>query len=1138
MMKKHDSRKIYDRDYAQDYNQRFLLNDLSKVDADFERETIAQLLNEIGENPRWLDVACGTGYFLSCFPEVERVGLDISSAMLEVARKTNPDILLVQGDYRDRYPQWEGKWDLVSCMWWAYGYVESLTEFEKLIANFSDWISERGICFLPICEPELIGIGKLKLPYTYTNEEQLGGYGGSIQFEGIIWTWIDEQTGKRHENMIAPQLEYIVSVFSNYFDIVNVIDYSVSVNSKSKAIVARKKKQKIKKKAAEFSLLKLTRSHDWWLYKIPPLLAIAYTEVLLLNPPIFQSILTISALLFAIACVAAYGHIINDSFDVEADQQVGKHNSMAQFSPWQRTLFCFTFAGLGFSLPVLMNFGTLSLSLLGINYLLPTLYSAPPFRFKEKDILGIISDAAGAHAIPTLFIAITLTHLVAAPPLQITALTIAATTWAFFAGLRGILLHQLWDRSDDLRSNVKTFVTESQVETVRFWMSRLLFPVEMLLLGSLILVVTPTAPLVPIFTVFYFLLKLTLTKLDSTATFDLAPVQKAYVIPHDFYEVGLPLILASILALQNPWFIILLLLHIVLFYPGFERRITNLIQFIRTASGQSSLKLTQSDSKLNNDLFQSTQNKPVTHAQTANELQITPQMQKALEDYGYVVLDNFLTDAELQDLREFDRTHPLPEDLAANGFATTAVTPNFSYRKLFSDKFKAIATSKLRTTLPGYRAVFCPWFRKKPNSGDNSFKLHQGPYFTDESRYLSLGIWCPLTDVNVENGCLYIVKGSHRLNCQKRAFYTFTLLPYEEKELSYIEDNYLTPISLKAGQAILFDRRLFHGSTANTSDTDRIAVTCLILIPNDAPLYFCYRESEKSESVEIYEVPENFYDHYIYGDRPHGEGVKLINTTRYAYDHLTPQILAEKLDSLHTETTFNPTFNNSQQNDSPILSLADKIRSAPIAAQPPPTPAQAEQIRDYLQQFHEQLRRLQSNTHRDLTQIRTEVAELQAKLAQAESAQQTSQTEAAQLRAFLHTQEPKIVADYYCHAIAANPGNLQLYEQALAFQPANAQLHLQLASQLVQQGQLDQAIAHYQSALQHCPTHCELHLALAKTLETAKRWEEALAIYRRTLELDPQSAIAYEQLGNALAEQGQLDQANTAYRRFLQLQSS
>jgi len=381
-------------------------------------------------------------------------------------------------------------------------------------------------------------------------------------------------------------------------------------------------------------LFRLVRSHDWWLYKIPPLLAIAYAEILLLDLPVLQSILTVSALLFAIACVAAYGHIINDSFDIEVDQQVGKRNAMAQFSPWQRALFCLALAGLGFSLTVLMNFGTLAIALLGINYLLPTLYSAPPCRFKEKGILGILSDAAGAHAIPTLFIATTFSHLVATPPLQGAGLAIAATAWSFFAGIRGILLHQLWDRDDDLRSQVKTFVTESNVESVRFWMSRIIFPIELLLLSALILVIAHTTPLILVFTIVYFLLKLILFKADPTATFDPAPIQKAYVIPHDFYEVGLPLILAVTLSLQNAWFALLLLLQVTLFYPSIERRVTNLVQSLQGKPQdlnplQAQLTLSQTELAQLNSRFQQTHNQ-LEQAQThLQQLQTETQRDRA-----------------------------------------------------------------------------------------------------------------------------------------------------------------------------------------------------------------------------------------------------------------------------------------------------------------------------------------------------------------------------------------------------------------------------------------------------------------------------------------------------------------------------
>ncbi|MHC5861760.1 tetratricopeptide repeat protein [Nostoc sp.] len=589
-MNKNDVLEIYDEDYAQKYNQRFLLNERSKNNADFEQETINKLLSEIGEGAKWLDVACGTGYFLSCFPEIERAGLDISPAMLKVAKQANPDALFVQGDYRDKRPQWEEKWDFVSCMWWAYCYVESLSQLEIVVENFADWTSERGICFLPVCEPEEIGTGKLKLPYIYTNSGNLGGYGGSIQFEGVIWSWIDEESGRKHLNLLAPQVEYMVNLFKKHFEQVEVIEYSSFGEGQRKAIVARSKRQKetLETKIAVesestglfSSFSKIIRGGNWWLYKIPPLLAIAYAEIILMELPVIQSILTVLALLFSISSLAAYGHIVNDIFDIEVDERVSKNNSMAQFSSWQRLLLCILFAATGFVLPILMNFGTWAIILLGINYLLPTIYSAPPLRLKERGIWGVISDTAGAHAIPTLIFAATFLHLSTIPQPESIILTIAATAWSFCAGIRGILLHQLWDRENDLKSGVKTLVTSLDVEKVRFWISYIIFPIEILLLSLLVLVISRFAPILLVFFILYLLLKTINIKLALANAFEPAPTRKANVALHDFYEVWLPLALITLLSIREPLFLILLLLHIILFYPSIKQRITDLVQLM------------------------------------------------------------------------------------------------------------------------------------------------------------------------------------------------------------------------------------------------------------------------------------------------------------------------------------------------------------------------------------------------------------------------------------------------------------------------------------------------------------------------------------------------------------------------------
>ncbi|MHC5933169.1 hypothetical protein [Nostoc sp.] len=201
-------------------------------------------------------------------------------------------------------------------------------------------------------------------------------------------------------------------------------------------------------------------------------------------------------------------------------------------------------------------------------------------RLKERGIWGVISDTAGAHAIPTLFFAATFLHLSTTPQPESIILTIAATAWSFCAGIRGILLHQLWDRENDLKSGVKTLVTSLDVEKVRFWISYMIFPIEISLLILLVLVISRFAPILLVFFILYLLLKTINIKLVLANAFEPAPTRKANVALHDFYEVWLPLALITLLSIREPLFLILLLLHIILFYPSIKQRTTDLVKLM------------------------------------------------------------------------------------------------------------------------------------------------------------------------------------------------------------------------------------------------------------------------------------------------------------------------------------------------------------------------------------------------------------------------------------------------------------------------------------------------------------------------------------------------------------------------------
>ncbi|HZR79618.1 MAG TPA: class I SAM-dependent methyltransferase [Candidatus Binatia bacterium] len=193
------------------------------------------------EGGRWLDVACGTGYFLSRFPGVPRAGLDISPAMLAIAREANPDALFFrEGDFTDEFPEWERAWSVITCLWYSYGLVESITAVETLVRNLASWTADDGVCFVPIFEPANLGRG-VKLPYVL---RQAGQPPETILITGVTWSWI-EASGKRHDHMVAPQMSYMVSLFERYFASVEVVLYppfKLWRRRRRRAIIGRGKK--------------------------------------------------------------------------------------------------------------------------------------------------------------------------------------------------------------------------------------------------------------------------------------------------------------------------------------------------------------------------------------------------------------------------------------------------------------------------------------------------------------------------------------------------------------------------------------------------------------------------------------------------------------------------------------------------------------------------------------------------------------------------------------------------------------------------------------------------------------------------------------------------------------------------------
>jgi SAM-dependent methyltransferase len=234
-MREGEVRELFDEDYAKHYNQRFLLGDAYQKITEYEIRVLQELLRGAGS---WLDVACGTGYILSRFPSVQRAGLDLSPPMVALARRDNPDAEFFIGDFLVERPEWHNKWDLVSCMWHSYSYVDTVEDVTCLLRNLASWTSISGKCFLPVCDLETL-CGQ-RVPFT----RELDTLDGTVKVEAVVWSCL-EQSGHRQMNLIAPHKELFIQEFRKYFNRVSLIDYprfdsSVSP-SRPRAVIAEGK---------------------------------------------------------------------------------------------------------------------------------------------------------------------------------------------------------------------------------------------------------------------------------------------------------------------------------------------------------------------------------------------------------------------------------------------------------------------------------------------------------------------------------------------------------------------------------------------------------------------------------------------------------------------------------------------------------------------------------------------------------------------------------------------------------------------------------------------------------------------------------------------------------------------------------
>jgi len=145
--------------------------------------------------------------------------------------------------------------------------------------------------------------------------------------------------------------------------------------------------------------------------------------------------------------------------------------------------------------------------------------------------------------------------------------------------------------------------------------------------------------------------------------------------------------------------------------------------------------------------------------------------------------------------------------------------------------------------------------QKEPKVG-GAWEWHQDYGYWYKNEFLfpdqMISVMTAVTDANQQNGCLQVIKGSHKMGRIEHGFsgeqvgasQHYVDLALKTMELVYVE--------LEAGDALFFHPNLLHRSEANLSETARWSLISVYNRSANVP----YNEPSKSSTVPLQMVPD------------------------------------------------------------------------------------------------------------------------------------------------------------------------------------------------------------------------------------------------------------------------------------------
>ncbi|MDX2362336.1 MAG: hypothetical protein QNK23_16125 [Crocinitomicaceae bacterium] len=218
-----------------------------------------------------------------------------------------------------------------------------------------------------------------------------------------------------------------------------------------------------------------------WRYKIPLLIGLTYFFLLVGNLNSTVAFFSFLAAVCTAVGFAGIGYLTNDLSDKSKDLLAGKDNIVGDLSAVFVGLLGLLFVALALGPWFYLPLDYISIILIITEITLFIIYAFPPFRLKEKGILGLVADALYAHVIPAILASWTFFLVGGKQYEYMIPFLISLSAWQLVCGIRNILSHQLKDYENDIKSNMTTYIVKRGVDGMENKMNRIFIPLEITL---------------------------------------------------------------------------------------------------------------------------------------------------------------------------------------------------------------------------------------------------------------------------------------------------------------------------------------------------------------------------------------------------------------------------------------------------------------------------------------------------------------------------------------------------------------------------------------------------------------------------------------------------------------------------------